>query len=139
MPHQQTPPAAADVAADVAYEVGELHRAGRTRAQAVHTLHTMANASEATGDELFADGLRRAAATLARNPGTSNYWTPAELNADTRPVIVSGKGPAETRSARTPAPCKPTSQPHYPPGLDVSPLSPTTTTTATLRPHLDAN
>ncbi len=51
MPHQQTPPAAADVAADVAYEAGELHRAGRTRAQAVHTLHTMANASEATGDE----------------------------------------------------------------------------------------
>ena len=80
----------------------------------------MGNGSSATGDELFADGLRAAAATLATDPGTSNCWSPAELNADTRPVIESGKGPAETPPARTPVPCEPTSQLHYPPGLDVS-------------------
>ncbi len=137
MPHQQTPPAAADVAADVAYEVGELHRAGHTRAQAVHTLHTMATESAATGDELFAHALRAAAGTLAAHPATSDHWSPAELNADTRPVVESGKGSTETPPARTPVPCEPTSQPQYPPGLDVSrylrpPLPPTP------RPHLDA-
>jgi len=126
MPNSETPspdgadPVSPDAVADaVATEVAELHRIGVTRAQAVDSLHTVADdliqhlitptPGPAQRSALaWADALRAAATVLADHDDAPTSWAPAESSP------TAGAAPL-------PAPDTPPSPaPQYQPGLDVS-------------------
>jgi hypothetical protein len=138
MPNSATPsPGGADsvppaaVTDAVAAEVEELHRTGVTRAQAVDSLHTVANdliqhlitptPRPAQRNALTcADALRTAATLLADHDDAPTSWAPTELQPDHPTPAVPAESPT---SATTSAPCTDTRHspaPQYPPGLDVS-------------------
>jgi len=115
----------------VAAEVDELHRIGVTRAQAVDSLHTVANdliqhlitptPGPAQRSALAcADALRAAATALADHDDAPTGWAPTELRHDHPPPAVPADHPT---AATMPVPSTDTlhsSAPQYPPGLDVS-------------------
>jgi len=113
----------------VAAEVDELHRTGVTRAQAVDSLHTVANEliqhlitpGPAQRNALAcADALRAAATLLADHDDAPTGWAPTELQHDHPTPAVPAESPTP---ATMPAPCTDTRHspaPQYPPGLDVS-------------------
>ncbi len=139
MPNSATPsPGGADdvppdvVADAVAAEVDELHRTGVTRAQAVDSLHTVANdliqhlitptPGPAQHNALAcADALRAAATVLADHDDAPTGWAPTELQHDHPTPAVPADHPT---AATVPAPSTDTlhspAPPQYPPGLDVS-------------------
>jgi len=138
MPNSATPsPADTDgvspeaVADAVAAEVDELHRSGVTRAQAVDSLHTVANdliqhlitptPGPAQRNALTcADALRTAATVLADHDDAPTSWAPTELQHDHPTATVAAESPT---AATMPAPSTDTRHspaPQYPPGLDVS-------------------
>jgi len=112
-------------------EVAELHRIGVTRAQAVDSLHTVANdlikhlitptPGPAQCSALAcADALRAAATVLADHDDAPTIWAPSELQHDHPTPAVPADHPT---AATTPAPSTdtpPSPAPQYPPGLDVS-------------------
>ncbi len=117
----------------VAAEVDELHRTGVTRAQAVDSLHTVANEliqhlitptpGPAQRNALTcAEALRTAATVLADHDDAPTGWAPTELQHDHPAPAVPADHPAaatmppapSTDTLHSPAP------PQYPPGLDVS-------------------
>jgi len=137
MPNSATPspggddPVSPEVVTDaVAAEVAELHRTGVTRAQAVDSLHTVANdliqhlitptPGPAQRNALTcADALRAAATVLADHDDAPTSWAPTELQHDHPTPAVPADHPTDT----TPAPSTDTRHspaPQYPPGLDVS-------------------
>jgi len=137
MPNSATPSPGGDddvppdaVTDAVAAEVDELHRIGVTRAQAVDSLHTVANdliqhlitptPGPAQRNALAcADALRAAAAVLADHDDAPTGWTPTGQH-DHPPPAVPADHPT---AATTPTPSTDTlhsSAPQYPPGLDVS-------------------
>ncbi len=138
MPNSETPspggagPVSPDVVADaVETEVAELHRAGVTRAQAVDSLHTVANdliqhlitptPGPAQRSALTcADALRAAATVLADHDDAPTRWSPTELQHDHPTPAVPAQSPtaATTAGSSTDTPHSPA--PQYPPGLDVS-------------------
>jgi hypothetical protein len=115
----------------VAAEVDELHRIGVTRAQAVDSLHTVANdliqhlitptPGPAQRNALAcADALRAAATVLADHDDAPTGWAPTELQHDHPTPAVPADHPT---AATVPAPSTDTRHspaPQYPPGLDVS-------------------
>jgi len=138
MPNSATPsPGGADgvspeaVADAVETEVAELHRIGVTRAQAVDSLHTVANdliqhlitptPGPAQRSALAcADALRAAATVLADHDDAPTGWAPTELRHDHPAPAVPADHPT---AATLPVPSTDTRQssaPQYPPGLDVS-------------------
>jgi len=131
MPNFETP--SPGVVADaVETEVAELHRTGVTRAQAVDSLHTVANEliqhlitptpGPAQRSALAcADALRAAATVLADHDDAPTGWAPTELQHDHPTSAVPADHPTvatvpvpSTDTLHSPAP------PQYPPGLDVS-------------------
>ncbi len=130
MPNFETPPPGV-VADAVAAEVDELHRSGVTRAQAVDSLHTVANdliqhlitptPGPAQRNALTcADALRTAATALADHDDAPTGWAPTELQHDHPTPALPAEYPT---AATTPAPSTDTLHspaPQYPPGLDVS-------------------
>ena len=139
MPNSATPspggddPVSPEAVTDaVAAEVDELHRIGVTRAQAVDSLHTVANEliqhlitptpGPAQRNALTcAEALRAAATVLADHDDAPTGWAPTELQHDYPTPAV----PAESHTVATvPAPATDTlhspAPPQYPPGLDVS-------------------
>jgi len=116
----------------VAAEVDELHRIGVTRAQAVDSLHTVANEliqhlitptpGPAQRNALTcAEALRAAATVLADHDDAPTGWAPTELQHDYPTPAVPAEPPTV---ATVPAPSTDTlhspAPPQYPPGLDVS-------------------
>ncbi len=141
MPNSETPaPGDTDgvspeaVADAVAAEVDELHRIGVTRAQAVDSLHTVANdliqhlitptPGPAQHSALAcADALRTAATALADHDDAPTRWAPTELQHD-HPAPTASAESSPTAAATVPVPSTDTlhspAPPQYPPGLDVS-------------------
>ena len=138
MPNSETPaPGDTDgvspeaVADAVAAEVDELHRIGVTRAQAVDSLHTVANEliqhlitptpGPAQRNALaYADALRAAATVLVDHDDAPTSWAPTELQHDHPTPAVPADHPTATT---VPAPSTDTQHSpalQYPPGLDVS-------------------
>jgi len=139
MPNSETPaPGDTDgvspeaVADAVAAEVAELHRIGVTRAQAVDSLHTVANdliqhlitptPGPAQRNALaFDDALRAAATVLADHDDAPTGWAPTELQHDYPTPAVPAKSPTvATVPAPSTDPLHSPAPPQYPPGLDVS-------------------
>ncbi len=141
-PHTVTPDAVAEA---VTAEVDELYRVGVNRAQAVDSLHSVANEliqplitptpGPAQRSALAcADALRAAATSLADHDDDPRRWTPTELQYDHHATTDSAESP--TTAAPTPTPPTgtppptdvpppaptdaPPPAPQYPPGLDVS-------------------
>jgi len=139
-PHTVTPDAVTDA---VTAEVDELYRVGVNRAQAVDSLHSVANEliqplitpGPAQRSALAcADALRAAATRLADHDDDPRRWTPTELQYDHHATTDSAESP--TTAAPTPTPPTgtppptdvpppaptdaPPPAPQYPPGLDVS-------------------
>ncbi len=121
-PHTVTPDA-------VTAEVDELYRVGATRAQAVDSLHSVANEliqplitstpGPAQRSALAcADALRAAATSLADHDDDPRRWTPTELQHDHHATTDSAESP--TTAAPTPTP--PTGTP---PPTDIPPPAPT--------------
>jgi len=124
----------------VAAEVDELHRTGVTRAQAVDSLHTVANEliqhlitptpGPAQRNALTcAEALRTAATVLADHDDAPTGWAPTELQHDYPTPAVPAESPtvatvpAPSTAATMPVPSTDTLHspaPQYPPGLDVS-------------------
>jgi len=116
----------------VAAEVDELHRIGVTRAQAVDSLHTVANEliqhlitptpGPAQRNALTcADALRTAATVLADHDDAPTSWAPTELQHDHPTPAVPAKSPTvATVPAPSTDPLHSPAPPQYPPGLDVS-------------------
>jgi len=140
MPNSETPspggtdPVSPNAITDaVAAEVDELHRIGVTRAQAVDSLHTVANEliqhlitptpGPAQRSALAcADALRTAATVLADHDDAPTSWAPTELQHD-HPAPTASAESSPTAAATMPAPSTDTPHspaPQYPPGLDVS-------------------
>jgi hypothetical protein len=147
MTNTDTPPAAAphtvtpDVVADaVTAEVAELYRVGVSRAQAVDSLHSVANEliqplitptpGPAQRSALAcADALRAAATVLADHDADPGRWTPDELqHGDTAatdqaaesPTLAAAPPRPPTDAPPPPLTDAPPPAPQYPPGLDVS-------------------
>ncbi len=143
MPNSATPspggddPVSPEVVTDaVAAEVDELHRTGVTRAQAVDSLHTVANdliqhlitptPGPAQRNALTcADALRAAATVLADHDDAPTRWAPTELQHDHPTPAVPADHPTlattPTPSTNTlPSPALQSPALQYPPGLDVS-------------------
>ena len=119
----------------VAAEVDELHRIGVTRAQAVDSLHTVANEliqhlitptpGPAQRNGLAsADALRAAATVLADHDDAPTGWAPTELRHDHPTPAVPADHPTPatmpTPSTDTLHSSAPSPAPQYPPELDVS-------------------
>jgi len=135
MPNSATPsPGGADgvspeaVTDAVAAEVDELHRIGVTRAQAVDSLHTVANdlikhlitptPGPAQHSALAcADALRAAATVLADHDDAPTSWAPTELQHDHPTPAVSADHPA---AATMPAP---STDPRHSPAPQYHPVS----------------
>ncbi len=145
MMNTDTPPPAAphtltyDVVADaVTAELDDLYQVGVSRAQAVDSLHSVANEllqplitltpGPAQRRALaYSDALRAAATVLADHDNDPGTWTPDELqHGDTAATNHAAESPtlAATPTPPTDAPPLPPTDapppPQYPPGLDVS-------------------
>jgi len=138
MTNTDTPPAAPhtitpDVVADaVTAEVNDLYRVGVSRAQAVDSLHSVANEliqplitptpGPAQRSALAcADALRAAATVLADHDNDPGRWTPDELqHGDTAATNQAAESPTPTDAPLPPPTDAPPPPPQYPPGLDVS-------------------
>ncbi len=136
-PHTVTPDAVTDA---VTAEVDELYRVGVNRAQAVDSLHSVANEliqplitptpGPAQRSALAcADALRAAATVLADHDNDPGRWTPDELqHGDTAatnqaaesPTLAAAPPPPPTDAPPPPPPTDAPPPPQYPPGLDVS-------------------
>jgi len=137
-PHTVTPDVVADA---VTAEVADLYRVGVSRAQAVDSLHSVANEliqplitptpGPAQRSALAcADALRAAATVLADHDNDPGRWTPDELqHGDTAATNQAAESPTLAAAPPTPPtdappPAPPTDAPppppQYPPGLDVS-------------------
>jgi len=130
-PHTVTPDVVADA---VTAELDDLYQVGVSRAQAVDSLHSVANeliqplitptVGPAQRSALAcADALRAAATVLADHDNEPGTWTPDELqHGDTAatnhpaesPTLAAAPPPPPTDATPPPPP------PQYPPGLDVS-------------------
>jgi len=132
------------VAEAVTAEVADLYRVGVSRAQAVDSLHSVANEliqplitptpGPAQRSALAcADALRAAATVLADHDNDPRRWTPTELHYDHHATTNSAESPTTAAPTPTPPtgtppptdvpPPPPTDAPpppQYPPGLDVS-------------------
>ncbi len=129
-PHTITPDT---VAAAVTAELDDLYQVGVSRAQAVDSLHSVANEllqplitptpGPAQRSALAcADALRDAATVLADHDNDPGTWTPGELqHGDTAAANHAAESP--TLAAATPTP--PTDAPPPPPPTDAPPLPPT--------------
>jgi hypothetical protein len=115
----------------VTAEVDELYRVGATRAQAVDSLHSVANEliqplitptpGPAQHSALAcADALRAAATSLADHDDDPRRWTPTELHYDHHATTDSAESPTLAAATPTPSTATPSPVPQYPPGLDVS-------------------
>ena len=115
----------------MAAEVDELHRIGVTRAQAVDSLHTVANdliqhlitptPGPAQRNALAcADALRAAATQLADHDDAPTRWTPTELQHDYPTPAVPAESPTAATMAVPSTDTLHSPAPQYPPGLDVS-------------------
>jgi len=138
MPNSETPspdgaaPVSPDAVTDaVKTEVDELHRIGVTRAQAVDSLHTVANdliqhlitptPGPAQRSALAcADALRAAATVLADHDGAPTSWAPSELQHDHPAPAVPAESPTAATMPMPSTDTPPSPAPQYPPGLDVS-------------------
>jgi len=137
-PHTVTPDVVADA---VTAEVADLYRVGVSRAQAVDSLHSVANEllqplitptpGPAQRSALAcADALRAAATVLADHDNDPGRWTPDELqHGDTAATDQTAESPTLAAAPPTPPtdappPAPPPTDapppPQYPPGLDVS-------------------
>jgi len=134
-PHTVTSDTVADA---VTAELDDLYQVGVSRAQAVDSLHSVANEllqplitptpGPAQRSALAcADALRDAATVLADHDNDPGTWTPDELqHGDTAATNQAVESPTLTAATPTPptdAPPPPTDAPpppQYPPGLDVS-------------------
>ncbi len=136
-PHTVTPDVVADA---VTAEVDDLYQVGVSRAQAVDSLHTVANEllqpliTPTPGPTqrsalACADALRAAATVLADHDNDPGTWTPDEpQHGDTAATNQAAESPtlaAATPTPPTDAPPPPPTDappppPQYPPGLDVS-------------------
>jgi len=129
-PHTITPDTVADA---VTAELDDLYQVGVSRAQAVDSLHSVANEllqplitptpGPAQRSALAcADALRDAATVLADHDNDPGTWTPNELqHGDTAAANHAAESP--TLAAATPTP--PTDAPPPPPPTDAPPLPPT--------------
>jgi len=125
------------VAEAVTAEVADLYRVGVSRAQAVDSLHSVANEllqplitptpGPAQRSALAcADALRAAATVLADHDNDPGTWTPDELqHGDTAATNQAAESPTLAAAPPTDAPPPPPTDappppPQYPPGLDVS-------------------
>ncbi len=148
MTNTDTPPPAAaytltyDVVADaVTAELDDLYQVGVSRAQAVDSLHSVANEllqpliTPTPGPAqrralAYSDALRTAATVLADHDNDPGTWTPDELqHGDTAATNHAAESPTLAAATPTPPtdappPSPPTDAPppppQYPPGLDVS-------------------
>ena len=130
MPNFETP--SPGVVADaVEIEVAELYRLGVTRAQAVDSLHTIANdliqhlitptPGPAQRSALVcADALRATATLLADPDDAPNSWAPTELQHDHPANTASAEYPTAATMPTPSTDTPPSPAPQYPPGLDVS-------------------
>ncbi len=127
-PHTVTPDVVADA---VTAEVAELYRVGVSRAQAVDSLHSVANEliqplitpnpGPAQRSALAcADALRAAATVLADHDNDPDRWTPDELQHDHHATNQAAESPTIAAATPTPPTDVPPPAPQYPPGLDVS-------------------
>jgi len=138
MPNSVTPspdgadPVSPDAVTDaVKTEVAELHRIGVTRAQAVDSLHTVANdliqhlitptPGPAQRNALTcADALRTAATALADHDDAPTGWAPTELQHDHPTPAMPAESPTAATMPTPSTDTPPSPAPQYPPGLDVS-------------------
>jgi hypothetical protein len=152
-PHTVTPDAVTDA---VTAELAELHRIGVTRAQAVDSLHTVANeliqplitptpGSVQRSALACADALRAAATVLADHDDDPGRWTPDELqHGDTAATNQAPESPtpptdtADRRTATGAAHRRTATGAAVPTGPRRVEIRAGTPATATPRPHLSA-
>ena len=138
MPNSETPspdgadPVSPDAVTDaVAAEIDELHRIGVSRAQAVDSLHTVANdliqqlitptPGPAQRSALAcADALRAVATVLADHDDVPTSWSPTELQHDHPAPAVPADHPTAANMPTHSTDTLHSPAPQYPPGLDVS-------------------